>query len=459
MSQPEFRAGFARVNITPPMGISLAGHGNYNTRLAEGVIDDLEINTLAVSVGGNTAVLFSADLLYMRKVDSEPIRRAVAEAVGIPYEAIFIACTHTHTGATVSVDHVPDFVPNQVWHDYRAFLKTRFCDAAKFAIDDLKPARMGWAVGYAPGVSFVRRYRMADGTVRTNPGYKPGEVVEPVCEPDRRVNVLRFLREGGKEIAVANFGVHPDTIGAIRYISADYPRTVRETVEAVLPAHCIFFNGCQGDINHCDFMNSPKEYDEFHLENETAYARYRNYRLSKHTPTQHVGRTIAGALLQVYGNVKWVDVDNVSFGNKDYDAQFNKGTAEELVWAKEIVARHEAGDPLKELPKNTINKAQRIVNLDGGPDADTLPVSAIRIGPAVFVGLPGEPFNGIGEGLKANSPFEITLPCCLTNGGQGYLPMYDAYAEGGYEANSAKFRAGTAEGLIETGTELIRSLF
>ena len=76
----------------------------------------------------------------------------------------------------------------------------------------------------------------------------------------------------------------------------------------------------------------------------------------------------------------------------------------------------------------------------------------------VFVGIPGEPFNGIGLGLKEGSPFEFTLPCCLTNGAQGYYPMYECYAEGGYEAVSSNFKAGVAERLIETGVELMKKL-
>ena len=113
---------------------------------------------------------------------------------------------------------------------------------------------------------------------------------------------------------------------------------------------------------------------------------------------------------------------------------------------------------MAEYPPHTATKAERMIRCSLGPETDSLPVSAIRIGPAVFVGLPGEPFNGIGMALKENSPFDVTLPCCLVNGGQGYFPMYDCYAEGGYEAGSSNFKAGVAERLIQTGTELMHTL-
>ena len=58
-------------------------------------------------------------------------------------------------------------------------------------------------------------------------------------------------------------------------------------------------------------------------------------------------------------------------------------------------------------------------------------------------------FTGIGRGLKDGSPFAMTLPCCLTNGAEGYYPMKEAYDEGGYEARSSNFKAGIAELLID----------
>ena len=452
-----FQAGFSRVNITPPLGVSLGGHPHADTRTATEVLDDLEINTLAVSAGGKIAVLFSADLLYIRKTDSEQIRRLVAEENNIPYESIFIACTHTHTGPLISVDHIPGFVLNEKNLIYKSFLPTRFSDAPKAAIADLKPAKMGWAVSEVKGVSFIRRYRMKDGTVRTNPGQRNPDIVEPIGQPDYRVNVLRILREGGKEIAIANFGVHPDTLGGFRKVSADYPRAVREAVEGAMPeVHCIFFNGCQGDLNHFNVNAEAKVLDDFMACNDIVD---KNYNITQWLNTKHIGRAIAGALLQVYGDVKWVDVDKVDFGNMDCVVPTNMPTAEELVWAQGIHEKYIAGESLAEYPPHTVTKAERMIRVSLGPETDALPVSAIRIGPAVFVGIPGEPFNGIGLGLKENSPFAVTLPCCLVNGGQGYYPMWECYEEGGYEAGSSNFAPGVAEKLIQTGTELMKTLY
>ena len=45
----DFKAGFARINITPiEMGIELDGY--YKVRKTDGVLDELEINALAISI-------------------------------------------------------------------------------------------------------------------------------------------------------------------------------------------------------------------------------------------------------------------------------------------------------------------------------------------------------------------------------------------------------------------------
>ena len=149
-------AGFSRVDITPPAGVPMAGHANAEKRLTGDVLDPLEINTVAVRCGDKTALLISADLLYIKRAQSDPIRRLVAEETGVPYEAIFIACTHTHTGpCPAGYSGLEEKFP--IILQYHETLTARFVDAAKLAIADLKPAKMGYGVTTVDNISFIRR--------------------------------------------------------------------------------------------------------------------------------------------------------------------------------------------------------------------------------------------------------------------------------------------------------------
>jgi len=449
------QAGFARVDITPPLGIPLAGYSDPQNRLAQSVRDPLDLNALAVSNGERTAILFSADLIRLYKGTTEQIRRRVAEITGLPFEALFIACTHTHTGPDVSAAGFTG-EPKEKTERYLEFLEDRFCDAALLALADRKPAKMGYAVANAPKVAFIRRYHMKNGTVRTNPGRFDPEIIEPVGQVDNRVNVLRFVREGGKEIIIGNYGLHACCMKGIHEISADFPRFTREAIEAVLPAHCIFFNGVEGDVNHFNPFAQPKNEDPFVNDNDLSDA---GYNFSDSNNVKYIGRAIAGSMLQVYGDVTWTEDAEVAFGLQVCTAFFNKPEPEEIPWAEELFARKAAGENVKETyPPHSWARAGRILRMLEKPDTDEIVVSAVRIGPAAFVGFPGEPFTKVGVDMKEQSPFAITLPCCMTNGAQGYYPMQEDFESRSYEALASNFKAGTAEALTATGVALLHKL-
>jgi len=441
----EFKAGFARVDITPPLGIGIAGY--FVKRNAEGVLDNLEANCLAVSDGEHTAILISADLISIGQVQADIYREQISAACGIPVAACYIACTHTHTGPGVARD-IGD-------KTYDAFLGTRLADVAKFAIDDLKPAKLSFARSEAPKVAFVRRYRMKDGKIRTNPGVNNPDIVEPIGTTDDTVQLLRIKRCGGPEIDIVNFQTHPDVIGG-NLISADWPRFVRETMEAALPGiKCIYFNGTQGDTNHVNtFAKEGDLNDMFHDFDDV----HRGYEHSK-----HMGRTVAAAALTVWAKTVDLEAGEVKFAQKNIDIPSNRPRPEQVPEAERIVALHEAGrdDEIgftgMELT-TVVAEAGRMKRLQNGPDSFELHLTAVAFGDVVFSGIPGEPFTDIGRGIKSQSPFKLTIPCCLVNGSEGYYPMMDNYNEGGYEARSSRFAPGVAERIIEGSLALINEL-
>ena len=85
-------------------------------------------------------------------------------------------------------------------------------------------------------------------------------------------------------------------------------------------------------------------------------------------------------------------------------------------------------------------------------------LSSVAIGDVALFGIPGEPFTGIGRGLKSSEDWSMVMPCCLTNGDEGYFPMRDSYDEGGYEARSSNYKVGVAERIIEEGLDILKAL-
>lgn len=444
-------AGFSRVDITPMMGVPIAGY--YKPRFAEAVLDNLEINALALSCGDDKAVLMSADLCGIKRTQAKALAEAVAAATGLPAEAVYLHATHTHTGPVLPGDG--EAAPNALVEEYFTFLCRRFADAAQMALADLKPARMGYGVGQAPNIAFIRRFRMKDGSIKTNPGVDNPDIVEPIGQVDERVNVVRFDRKGGDTLILVNFGDHPDVVGGSK-ISADWPGFLRRTVEKTLPhTRCLFFNGAQGDVNHVNVHPTGGYLNDMFLDFDDVARGYGHAR--------YMGRVVAGGVLQAYDKVKYVDVDSLRFSQRTIRIPANRPTAEEIPEAHRIHALHTAGRD-SELPyegmmlTTVVAEAQRMVELEHGPDFFDMELSAVAVGNVVLIGVPGEPFNGIGLGLKAAEGWDLVCPCCLVNGSEAYFPMRECYEEGGYEARSSSMKAGCAELIIEEGTELLASL-
>jgi len=439
-------AGFGRVNVTPMLGIGISGY--FQKRNAKGVLDDLEIGAISLRTGDQRVVLLCTDVLGIRQEINRKIRQEIATACQIPLEAIYLHATHTHTGPVTTGE-------GDLSREYMQFFSRRAVDAARLAIQDEKPARMGIAVGKAPNIAFVRRYRMKDGSTQTNPGVNNPQILHPIGDVDERVSVLRFDQEGGNSLVLANFGCHPDVVGG-ELISSDWPGLSRRTLEkAIDGVKALVFNGAQGDINHVNVHPKPGFLnDTFHDFDDVS----RGYGHAR-----YMARVVAGAVMQVYDKVDYRDVEEISWAQRQIRIPSQMPRPEDMENARRIHALHREGKddqiPFRGMMLTTVvAEAARMVRLEKGPEFFEMTLSAIRIGKVALVGFPGEPFCGIGKAVKETAGYDLVLPTCCTNGYQGYFPMKDAYDEGGYEARTSNFCAGVAEKLIREAKEMLSTL-
>ncbi len=450
LKDQDLQVGFARVNITPPFGVKLQGY--FIERIADGLLDELELNCLAVKNNGKIALLITADNCGIRLPYIELAKDAIVKELGIDRNGIIVHSTHTHTSSMLSLDD-----PSQGELDilYSKYTINKFAQVAKLAVDDLKSARLGYAVSKAEKIGFNRRYLMKDGSAQTNPGVNNPNVVKSIGLLDERVNVLRFEREDGTNIVLANYGNHPDTIGGNK-ISGDWPALTRRVFEkAIENTKCIVFNGCQGDINHVNVTPNKTYMNGMKIDFDNVPRGYSH--------AKHMANVLASGIMQVYEKVEYVDEVTVDFAQKQIEIPQNKPTKEEMPEARRIFELHEAGRdeelPYKGMMLTTmVADATRKVRLENAPDTLKTLISIVKIGKIAVVGLPGEPFTGVGIGIKETKGYDLILPCCNTNAKEGYFPMKDSYDEGGYEAKTSPFKSGCAELLIEKSKEFLEEL-
>jgi hypothetical protein len=448
-----FKAGYAEVNINPPLGSLVCGY--YIPRVSEGFLDDLQASALALSCNGVMTVLISVDSTELYVDACQRYGQAIEEATGIPKENIFIAATHTHTAPLAGMTDIYEVNEEEI-HQYADFLQSRLIDAVKMAVVDLKEAKMGYIFGYAPErVAYIRRYKMKDGTTMTCPPINDPNIDHPIGELDQRVNVLRFDREGGATVVLVNYGLHADTING-NLFSADWPGWMRKTLDKALDGvKCMFFVGAEGDVGSTNVYPSGGDMNdtEISFDNE----------MKSPGMARFIGRALAGTVLQVYDKVHYVDVDKIQVLHREVIVPANVPNPEDLPLAHKYKELHDAGRD-DEIPytamelTTVVAEAIRMCRMENGPTHYTLDLTGVRIGEVALVGIPGEPFTDIGVGIKEAEGWSLILPCGLVNGAQGYFPMKSAFDEGGYEARTSPYKSGIAETIIDGAKCLLEEL-
>jgi len=425
------KAGFSRVDITPPLGLPISGY--FRKRPAAGILDPLEINAIAVSDGGSTAVIMAADIAIISRDRCEIIRDLISKRCGLSKENVFVAALHQHTSLRISFAHLmPDMMSDFDSFDddnYLEMLYRRFADCAVMAIDDMKDAKI--SVGMretAEPISFIRRYFLKDGSLVTNPhAYAPSEIDRPNGISDNNVRLIKFSREGAKDIALINFSTHPDVVGGDKY-SADWCGFARRLVEADIEnTHCLLLVGAEGDSNHLDFIGGKR----------TGYDHSR-----------FMGRQIADAVIAMWNETVAVDGDKLEAKNEIVHLKTVDIEEAKILEAEAYCDKYEKGNinPREHLAE--IAEAKRIYHSRSTPKYKAVTMSLINMGGASIVGFGGEPFTEYAEKVRNMAPDRFIINVCCANGSVNYFPTAKAYEEGGYEAKSSDFMPCLEEQLL-----------
>ena len=448
------QVGYAKVNINPPLGADLAGY--YIPRAAAGFLDDLEAHCVLLSLNNTKIAIVSVDTCYLKTALATRYRQAIEAATGICRDHIVLTATHTHTGPRLTPIDGADMKDTAAIDRYADFVEQRLIDLIKLAALDLKPAKMGFITGYAPErVAYIRLYQMKDGSTMTCPPINDPNIDHPIGQLDQRLHLLRFDREGGESIVLANYGLHADTVNG-DLICSDWVGWMRRTLEKALDGvKCLCLIGCQGDVGSTHVFPEGGDMNdtEISFDNE----------MKSPGMARFVGRALAGTVLQVYDKVEYVEVDELKILRQTIDVDANRPTPEQLPLAHKYKQLHLAGRD-DEIPytamalTTVVAEAMRMCNLEFGPDTFELGLTGFKIGPVAFVGIPGEPFTDIGVRIKQTEGFRMVMPVALCNGYEGYFPSAAAYAAGGYESRSSKFRANVSDLIVSGSQNLLEQL-
>src|SRR5207245_7433575 len=136
-------AGWAEVEITPPLGIGLGGRGGPET-LASKVLDPLYAQVLFLKDSkGKGFVLVSFDVVALAHELSDRIRTAIVHELGVDWNLVVLNASHTHSGPYMIRSLIAGVAPPpQIEIDYFKTLEQKILSATRAAGRSLQPVQV-----------------------------------------------------------------------------------------------------------------------------------------------------------------------------------------------------------------------------------------------------------------------------------------------------------------------------
>lgn len=264
------RAGFGRVDITPPVGVGLTGNGPEGRR-ARGYRLRLYARVLLLEdSGGNRIALVVADLPLGSALLHRRVAALTAAADSVGLDRLVIAVTHTHSGPGHYFEAAAYNEAGSTVAGYDPVLldslSVRIAAAVHAARLDLRPAKAAWGTRRVWGQT---RIRSLPALVRNLPLPAPPADAPDSLPPEYRLvdPTLTMLRVDQRDPATGEyrpagafsvFAMHgTGNANANELLDADIHGIVERRLERhidpsgsfVPQAFHLFANGAEGDVS------------------------------------------------------------------------------------------------------------------------------------------------------------------------------------------------------------------
>lgn len=417
------KIGTARIDITPPVGVELTGFV-ARVQPSVGVHDPLFLRTLYLESGDQKLLWLHGDLLGWQQPLVGRVQEWARQQLGLNDSQLILSATHTHSGPAIA----RLIRCGEVDEAYLQRLFDSCCEAARQATRQAEPVKLLRAEGRCE-LAIDRRNK-------------------PSAHTDPRVGFLAWQREDKSLAAVlANYPMHAVAMGAgNRLISGDWPGMAAATLEQSLPGNPLVMvtNGPAGNLN-------PSKRDNAQMVQQMAgqLASVVEAAMGRLEPTP--SQELQTASVHVPLPLDAMDADGVD------------RTAKQLT---DAMAGRTGYTPDRVREAFVIWRDRMLTRLRAGtaPKTTDLFLQAIRLGDVNLLTINAEAFSILADELRRRTGQRVYV-VGYANHLFGYLPAAAAYAEGGYEVDSAHlfydhFRVGQGglELATERGAELIHSL-
>ncbi len=422
----ELEISALRFDCTPPVGVPSPTLGaNPVVRKIEG---PMETRLLALRQGKLTLGWVNSDYNIWHEG-----RRFLAQGLGIPQEQTIASATHNHSIVTLG----------GLRRNVRGFGKRFFRnlrEAARSLEAGFEPAKLSWATAEEPSITYNRKGVRPDGStyfMREEDRILLGDF-EGANDP--LASLLRFDRPDGTPLALmGHFTGHPVAAYNLEepVINPDFSGwSILDLVESFHPRRPVgfFLQGCAGDINVKGMFDGPERAraagrrlgDTFirassgtRANSESALALAWGTAQVPYAPLPPPEELLRQRreLLDFQRRTKEGDPDTLRVLGYNFSStmkmKYRRNLARPLLrwtdWALEV---QEKGTVL--------------------PDSLPVPLQVIALGDVAVVAIPCEAFSGIGNQIRKQSPFAMTIPAAYSNGYLSYIGTSRDVGDGEY---------------------------
>lgn len=431
----EFLAGFGREDYTPDKQVKL-----NSVKLSEAVEAPVKVTCTALSDGEKTVLIFSNDLRGVTTWFVNQVKTMVSEATGIPADQIFLCATHNHSAPDLN------FYKEEVmadWLERIAF--PAVLSAAKSALADLSPCTLQVGKTLVPKVAYTRRYFREDGAFHGIHVIKVSDapLARHETEADPELRLLRFVREGKKDVVIVNFQVHAATgLTASNNLSADFITALRDEVEEKEEVLVMYLQGACGNSNTFSKLDPDAPNKDYLL----------------------AGHRLAEGVLSILDSLQPAELGELRLGKNVCEGIVNHARTHLAPLAQQIYEQIAAEGITSEQEKralfqahglNSRYEASAILRRSKMDKTVKVTLSTLAFGDVGFTFAGGEYFDGLFRSIRAASPYKMTMTVGYSGGSGCYMPDAFAFANGGYEPLQCNYIPGTPETFC---LELLRQL-
>jgi hypothetical protein len=446
--------GVARRDVTPPVGIYARSWGAATHDVAEGVHRPFSATAgvfapLAADRDGDgpTLALVALDIGWFPYVeDWKAFNRSLLERTGLGESEILVQLSHTHAGANTN-SSLQGRPGADLIKPYLEELAVHVGDAIVEARAALQPAFVAWGSGRCSLAKNRDFWDEAEG--RFACGYNPD------VEADETVLVGRVTGADGAVLAtIFNYACHPTTLAwDNKLLSPDYVGAAREVLEQAFSAPALFLQGAAGEV-------APR--DDY--VGDTAVADRNGRQLGHAAAAAIEALPPAGTQFAYTGMV----ASGANLGAWAYEPagpeQLERARVLERALDRVPLQRKEDLGVVESLSSSTPEsgpereKALRreLLRLALGDDpVHQMPLWTWRLGEALLVAVPNEPYTVFQTELRRRFAGTPVLVLMTTNGGVGYLPPRDTYGSGRYQEQQSPYAPGCLEQATDAAGEAL----